>query len=146
MGAKTIAQHFESVDNLRQASIEELLNVEDVGQTIANSVYLWFHKEENLTEIERLKEKGLQFQINKEEKNNILQGKTFVVSGSFKNFSREGIKKAIELNGGKNVSSLSSKTNYLVCGEKMGPEKKRKAESLNITMITEEDFVKMLEQ
>lgn len=146
VGAKTIVQHFESIDNLQQASMEELLNVEDVGQTIANSVYLWFHKEENLTEIERLKEKGLQFQINKEEKNNILQGKTFVVSGSFKNFSREGIKKAIELNGGKNVSSLSSKTNYLVCGEKMGPEKKRKAESLNITMITEEEFVKMLEQ
>lgn len=146
VGAKTIAQHFESVDNLQKASVEELLNVEDVGQTIANSVYLWFHKEENLVEIEKLKEKGLQFQIKKEEKNNILQGKTFVVSGTFINFSRDGIKKAIEQNGGKNVSSLSSKTNYLICGEKMGPEKKRKAESLNIAMITEEDFIKMLGQ
>lgn len=146
VGAKTIAQYFESVDNLQKASVEELLNVEDVGQTIANSVYLWFHKEENLIEIEKLKEKGLQFQIKKEEKNNILQGKTFVVSGTFINFSRDGIKKAIEQNGGKNVSSLSSKTNYLICGEKMGPEKKRKAESLNITMITEEDFIKMLGQ
>lgn len=146
VGAKTIAQYFESVDNLQKASVEELLNVEDVGQTIANSVYLWFHKEENLIEIEKLKEKGLQFQIKKEEKNNILQGKTFVVSGTFINFSRDGIKKAIEQNGGKNVSSLSSKTNYLICGEKMGPEKKRKAESLNIAMITEEDFIKMLGQ
>lgn len=146
VGAKTIAQYFESVDNLQKASVEELLNVEDVGQTIANSVYLWFHKEENLIEIEKLKEKGLQFQIKKEEKNNILQGKTFVVSGTFINFSRDGIKKAIEQNGGKNVSSLSSKTNYLICGEKMGPEKKRKAESLNIAMITEEYFIKMLGQ
>ncbi|MDO5760011.1 MAG: NAD-dependent DNA ligase LigA [Bacteroidota bacterium] len=146
VGAKNIAQHFEQIENIENASMEDLLNIEDVGQIIAKSIYLWFRKEENLAQIEKLKQKGLQFCVKKEEKNNILQGKTFVISGSFQTFSRDEIKKAIEQNGGKNVSSLSSKTNYLICGEKMGPEKKRKAESLNIQMITEEDFIRMIEQ
>ncbi len=146
VGAQTIAQYFENIDNLQKASMEELLNVEDVGQTIAQSVYSWFQSKENLTQIEKLRQRGLQFHMLKREKNNTLQGKTFVVSGSFQSFSRDGIKKAIEENGGKNTSSLSSKTDYLICGEKMGPEKKRKAENLNITMITEQEFINMLQQ
>lgn len=144
VGAKTIARYFENIDKLANATIEELLNVEDVGVTIAESIYQWFRNEENVLQINKLKERGLQFEIQHHETNNILQGKTFVVSGVFQSFSRDGIKKAIEENGGKNTSSLSSKTDFLVCGEKMGPEKKKKAESLGITMITEQDFVKML--
>lgn len=144
VGAKTIARYFENIDKLANATIEDLLNVEDVGVTIAESIYKWFRNEENVLQINKLRERGLQFEIQHHETNNILQGKTFVVSGVFQSFSRDGIKKAIEENGGKNTSSLSSKTDFLVCGEKMGPEKKKKAESLGIIMITEQDFIKML--
>lgn len=144
VGAKTLAYHFENIDNLIAASIEDLLNVEDIGQTIAESVYSWFKNEENIREIQDLRQKDLKFVVEKQDFLNKLQGKSFVVSGTFETFSRDGIKKTIEQNGGKNVSSLSKKTDYLVCGEKMGPEKKRKAESLNIPMITEQEFLEML--
>ncbi len=144
VGAKTLAYHFENIDNLMSASVEDLMNVEDIGQTIAESVYSWFRNEENISEIQDLRQKDLNFVVEKQDFLDKLQGKSFVVSGTFRTFSREGIKKAIEQNGGKNVSSLSKKTDYLVCGEKMGPEKKRKAETLNIKMITEDDFLEML--
>jgi DNA ligase (NAD+) len=144
VGAKTLAYHFEDIDNLIAASIEDLLNVEDIGQTIAESVYSWFKNEENIREIQDLRQKDLKFVVEKQDFSTKLQGKSFVVSGTFETFSRDGIKKTIEQNGGKNVSSLSKKTDYLVCGEKMGPEKKRKAESLNIPMITEQEFLEML--
>ena len=120
------------------------MNVQDIGQTIAQSVFSWFKNEENISQIQQLRQKGLNFAVEKQVFLDKLQGKSFVVSGTFSSFSREGIKKAIEQNGGKNVSSLSKKTDYLVCGEKMGPEKKRKAETLNIPMITEQEFLEML--
>lgn len=146
VSAKTLALHFENVDRLALATTQELTDVEDVGEVIAQSVYSWFRNEENLRQIEKLKEAGLCFEVKKENNGTALQGKTFVVSGTFENFSRDSIKKAIEQNGGKNVSSLSSKTSFLVCGEKMGPEKKRKAESLNIPMISEKELIKMIEK
>ena len=146
VGAKTLARYFENIDAIKNASVEELLNVEDVGNTIAESVFSWFRNEENLLQIEKLKAQGLQFAVEKQEIKSILQGKSFVVTGTFVSFSREGIKKAIEDNGGKNVSSLSSKTDFLICGEKMGPEKKKKAENLGIAMISEQEFLEMLKQ
>lgn len=146
VGAKTLALHFENIDNIQNASIEDLMNVEDIGATIAESVYLWFRNQENISEIQDLRKKDLKFFVEKQEFNNKLQGKSFVVSGTFQTFSRDGIKKTIEQNGGKNVSSLSKKTDYLVCGEKMGPEKKRKATELNIKMITEQEFINLLNQ
>lgn len=144
VGAKTLARYFENIENIAKATVEELLNVEDIGETIAQSIYSWFRNEENLLQIKKLQAQGLQFAIEKHETKNVLQGKSFVVSGVFSHFTREGIKKAIEDYGGKNVSSLSSKTDFLVCGEKMGGEKLKKAQTLNIKMITEEEFLNML--
>ncbi len=142
--AKTLAKHFTNIDNLMNASIEELQNVNDIGVTTAKSVFDYFHNEENLLQIEKLKSVGLKFEIDTQNIKNTLQGKSFVVSGTFSRFSRDEIKKMIEDNGGKNVSSISSKTNYVLAGEKMGPEKKKKAESLSIPIISEEDFIAML--
>lgn len=144
VSAKTLAFHFENIDTLINASKEELQNVQDIGETMAESIYTYFHTEENLVEINKLRDLGLQFVTKKKEINNTLNGKTFVVSGVFENFSRDAIKKAIEENGGKNVSSLSKKTDYLVCGENMGPEKKKKAIQLGVPMITEQEFITLL--
>ncbi|MBQ7984163.1 MAG: NAD-dependent DNA ligase LigA [Bacteroidales bacterium] len=144
VGAKTLARHFENIDNLINADVESLLNVEDIGQTTAKSIFDYFHNGENLSQIEKLRNIGLQFEVKKQQTNNVLQGKTFVVSGTFSRFSREGIKKAIEDNGGKSVSGLSSKTSYLIAGEKMGPEKKKKALALNIPIITEDEFLSLI--
>ncbi len=143
--AKTLAKHFTNIDTLMNASIEELQNVNDIGVTTAKSVFDYFHNEENLLQIEKLKSVGLKFEIDAQNVKNTLQGKSFVVSGTFSKFSRDEIKKMIEDNGGKNVSSISSKTNYVLAGEKMGPEKKKKAESLSIPIISEDDFIAMLE-
>ncbi|MBR1625701.1 MAG: NAD-dependent DNA ligase LigA [Bacteroidales bacterium] len=145
VGAKTLAKHFENIDNLKKATIEELENVEDIGATTAESVYQYFRNEENLLEIEKLKSAGLRFETDKHNVKSTLNGKTFVVSGTFTKFTRDEIKKAIEENGGKNVSSLSQKTSFLIAGEKMGPEKKKKAVALNIPIITEDDFIGMIQ-
>ncbi len=143
--AKTLAKHFKNIDNLINASVEELQDVQDVGSIVAKSVFGYLHNEENLKEIEKLKQIGLRFQIVDNLIENKLNNKSFVVSGVFKKFSREELKQLIENNGGKNVSSLSSKTNYLIAGEKMGPEKKKKATTLGIPIITEEEFISMLD-
>lgn len=142
--AKTLARHFSSIDNLRNASIEELQNVQDIGLTTAKSVFEYLHNEENLLQIEKLKSIGLKFEVDSQEINNVLDGKSFVVSGTFSKFSRDELKRTIEMNGGKNVSSISSKTDYLLAGEKMGPEKRKKAESLGIPIINEDDFISMI--
>ncbi|MBO6117822.1 MAG: NAD-dependent DNA ligase LigA [Bacteroidales bacterium] len=144
VSAKTLARHFENIDNLRVAGIDDLINVEDIGLTTAQSIYNYFRNEENLAQIEKLKAAGLQFEVVKQQTDNILQGKSFVVSGTFTKFSREGIKKAIEDNGGKNVSSISKKTDFLIAGDKMGPEKRKKAQAFDIPIITEDDFINMI--
>jgi len=143
--AKKLAFHFKSIDALKQASIEELVNVEDIGERIAESVVNWFKKEQHIEMVERLKKHGIQFEIVEEfTVSDVLEGKTFVVSGVFEKYSRDEIKELIEKYGGKNVSSISSKTDFVLAGDKMGPAKKEKAEKLGVPIISEEDFEKMI--
>lgn len=143
--AKLIANAEGSVDNIIKATTEELKQIDEVGEKIALSVREFFDDERNIALVNRLRAAGLQFEQEKRTstENNILAGKSIVVSGTFKNFSREEIKQLIEDLGGKNVSSISSKTDFVVAGEKMGPEKKKKAEALNIPVLSEEEFIAM---
>jgi DNA ligase (NAD+) len=146
--AKKLALHFRNIDALENANYEELVNVEEVGSKIAESILLFFQNEINITLVEKLKNQGLQFEINENSTSYVsdkLNGKSFVVSGVFTKFSREQVKKMIEENGGKNVSSISAKTDFVLAGENMGPEKLKKAKTLNVPVISEDDFLKMLE-
>ncbi len=144
--AKKLANHFKTIDALSHASEEELIAVEEIGERIAQSVKGYFIHEKNIETIRDLKFAGLQFELEESDapKSDMLSGKSFVVSGVFENFSRNELKAAIESNGGKNVGSLSSKTDYLIAGDKMGPSKKVKAEKLNIRILSEEEFVGMI--
>ena len=142
--AKTLTSHFKTLDTLKSASIEELTSVEEIGKIIAESIINFFANESNMEIIDRLYNHGVQFEAETPIKaSNTLDGKTFVVSGTFSQ-SRDEIKKLIELNGGKNVSSISSKLNYLLAGNKMGPEKRKKAEQFNIPIINELEFMTMI--
>ena len=145
--AKKLARTFLSIDNLQKATFEELLQIDEIGERIAQSVIEFFADEQNQKIIERLKSYGLQTQIirNEKEHSDKLKGITFVVSGVFEKFSREQLKNMMENNGAKVASSISSKTNYIVAGENMGPSKLEKAQKLNIPIISELDFEKMLE-
>ncbi len=148
-GAKKLARHFGNIDKIRNSNFEELIAVPEIGERIAGSIIDYFDDEQNGEIVNRLVEAGLNFKaetVLQEEPGNLpLEGKSFVVSGVFEGYSRNQIKDLIEQKGGKNVSSLSSKTDFLLAGDKMGPEKKKKAEELNIPIITEEDFNKMIE-
>lgn len=140
--AKRLATYFKNIDNLIKATKEDLLLVEDVGERIANSILNYFSDNDNLELINNLKEAGLQFEINQTQKaSNKLEGLAFVVSGTFTNFSREGLKQLIEENSGKILSGVSSKTDYLICGEKTGPQKIKQAEKLGVKMIDEQEFI-----
>ena len=146
--AKKLAIYFQNIDRIAQASFEELKDVPEVGEVIAKSVFDFFQVEFHTHQIESLKTYGLQTEINEDSTGKIsskLADKTFVVSGVFSVFSRDELKKTIESHGGKNVGSLSKSTSFLVVGDNMGPEKKKKAESFNIQMISEQDFLKMIE-
>lgn len=145
--AKKLAKHYKTIDVLAQASLMDLILVDEIGERIAQSVIEFFENTENKNIIERLKRYGVQFEI--VEKINLnatdkLLGKIFVVSGVFENFSRDDLKQAIEDNGGKVGSSISAKTNYVIAGENMGPAKLEKANKLNVAIISEDDFIKML--
>lgn len=143
--AKKLAKHFRSIDAISQAKFDELTNVEEIGEKIAISVQQYFLNEDHLVLIDRLKKAGLQFEIvEKEGASNKLDGKSFVVSGVFNAFSRDEIKEVIESNGGKNVSSISAKTDFVVAGENMGPAKLKKATDLGITILSEDEFIKLL--
>ncbi|MCB9187151.1 MAG: NAD-dependent DNA ligase LigA [Flavobacteriales bacterium] len=144
--AKKLAKHFKNIDALMAASQEELVAVDEIGDRIAESVLHFFADERNRTIIQRLKDHGLQFEIEEAEGpvSNALEGKTFVVSGVFSQFSRDEIKAEVERHGGKNVSSISKNTDYVLAGDKMGPSKLKKAEDLGIPIISEEDFVGMI--
>lgn len=145
--AKKLAKHFKSIDAIMNASFEEMISVEEIGDKIAESLQDYFANEDNRALIYSLKEKGLQMEMEEEEStqvSEILEGKTFVVSGVFENYSRDELKKAIEDNGGKNVGSISKKTDYLIAGDKMGPAKKEKAESLGVRILSEAEFTEML--
>ncbi len=146
--AKKLATHFGSVEKLKAAGFAELNEVEEIGEKIATSILAWFSEPLNLGLIDRLRASGLHFEM--EASNEILlsnrfEGMTFVVSGVFENFSRDELKKTIELHGGKNVGSVSAKTTYLLAGANMGPEKRKKAEKLGVAIISEADFLGMIE-
>jgi len=146
--AKKLAAHFKSINKLQAASMEELIAVDEIGDKIAESIIRWFQKKEHIEILERLNSKGIQLELTEEitPLSNVLDGQSFVVSGVFENHSRNEIKTLIEQFGGKNVSSISSKTDYVLAGANMGPAKKEKAEKLGITIITEDDFEKMIQQ
>ncbi len=145
--AKKLAKHYKNIDALRQASLMDLILVDEIGERIAQSVIDFFDNQENQIIIERLKNYGIQFEIVEKinpDATDKLQGKTFVVSGVFTLFSRDELKQAIEDNGGKVGSSISAKTDYVVAGDNMGPAKLDKANKLNIPIISEEDFKAMI--
>lgn len=145
--AKKLVSHYKTIDALQNASEEDLVTVDEIGERIAQSVVLYFSSEENRKTIERLKSYGVQLEISAEDLANqseVLQGETFVVSGVFYKVSRNELKKLIEDNGGKVSSSISSKTSYVVAGDKMGPSKKDRAESLGVPIISEDDFLSMI--
>ena len=143
--AKKLAKFFKNIDAIQAASYDELVQVDEIGERIAISVQHYFSFEANRMIIARLKAAGLQFELKeKEGGTNKLKGKSFVVSGVFTSFSRDEIKELIELNGGKNVSAISAKTDYVLAGDNMGPAKLKKAESLGITILTEDAFVQLL--
>ena len=129
------------------ASILDLVTVDEIGDRIAESVVEFFSSEENKIIIERLKAYGVQLEISAEKLANQtdkLKGQTFVVSGVFETISRNDLKKLIEDNGGKVSSSISSKTNYVVAGDNMGPSKRTKAENLGVSIISEQEFLQIL--
>lgn len=147
--AKKLARHFKNIDRLAAASVEELVQVDEIGERIAQSVVEFFENQENRSIIDRLKSFGVQFQIVEvvnPNATNKLAGKTFVVSGVFAKFSRDELKQAIEDNGGKVGSSISAKTHYVVAGENMGPAKLEKASQLKIAIISEDDFIQLLHE
>lgn len=142
--AKTLVNNFKNIESLSEASIEELESIDEIGNKIAESVYTYFRKSENIRLISRLYSFGLQFKVSNEElinKSSILKGDRIVISGVFEKISRTDIKKLIESNGGKVVSSISAKTTYLVAGENMGPSKLQKATSLGVPILTEKEFL-----
>jgi DNA ligase (NAD+) len=147
--AKKLAKHYKSIDALSQASIMDLVLVDEIGERIAQSVIDFFENQENRLIIERLKSCGVQFEtveILNPNATDKLSGKTFVVSGVFEEFSRDDLKKAIEDNGGKVGSSISAKTDYVVAGANMGPAKLEKAVKLNIPIISEIDFMELINE
>jgi DNA ligase (NAD+) len=142
-----LAKHYKTIEALQQASVMDLVLVDEIGDRIAQSVIEFFENQNNIQIIERLKGFGVQLEIVEQYNPNAtdkLFGKTFVVSGVFELFSRDDLKKAIEDNGGKIGSSISSKTNYVIAGDNMGPAKLEKANQLGIPIISENDFTKMI--
>ena len=141
--AKKLTNHFVTIDNLMNATVEELVNVEEIGDKIADSVINYFSKQKNKILIENLKSQNLCFisevqEINLSDK---LSGNSIVVSGVFEKYSRKDLKDMIEKHGGKNVGSISKKTTFVIAGDNMGPSKKQKAEELGVPILTEEEFI-----
>lgn len=144
--ARSVARHFGNIDAIASATVERLLEVEDVGQVIAESIHEYFHDETNLETIERLKQHALKFEADDAPKklSAALDGMTIVISGNF-SISRDEMKALIAAHGGKNSSSISKKTRYLLAGEKPGPEKIKKAEASGVEIIGEKEFMEMLD-
>jgi len=143
--AKKLARHFGSMDAVFSANTDELIAVEEIGEKIAESITVWFSKDKNKILLEKLKKAGLQTSLKKEEESSgKLKGLSFVVSGVFEGYERDTLKELIEKNGGKNVSSISSKTSYILAGDNMGPSKAAKAKELGVPIIGLLDFLGML--
>jgi len=146
--AKKLAKHYKSIDAIATASEEDLVNVDEIGIKIAQSVTAFFKDEKNVSIINKLKEFGVQLEISAEQlkgQTNLLQGQSIVVTGVFESISRSDLKKLIEDNGGKVSSSISSKTSYIVAGANMGPSKKEKAEKLNTIILNEYEFLQKIQ-
>jgi DNA ligase (NAD+) len=147
--AEKLAKHFKSIDKISNASYDELIEAPEIGDKIALSIIDFFKVPENIDYVKRLKNAGLQLAVQESElkmESSILAGKNFVISGVFSVFGRDELKEKIEKNGGKVVSSVSAKLNYLVAGDNMGPAKLEKANALGVKIISENEFIKMLEQ
>jgi DNA ligase (NAD+) len=145
--AKKLANHYLNIENLMSASYDNLINVDEIGEKIAQSILDFFNSPTNLELICRLKSYHLKFAIDEKDvfnKTEKLKGQSFVVSGVFQIFTRTELKDSIEENGGKIIGSISKKTNYIIAGENMGPSKKSKAELLGISIISEEDYLEMI--
>ncbi|MCK3683341.1 NAD-dependent DNA ligase LigA [Maribellus sp. YY47] len=147
--AKTLVKKLHTIENIQSQTLEQLTEIDEIGSRIAESVVDWFSKPEHQEIIQKLKEKGLQFAISEEQlagRTEKLAGLNIVISGTFEKHSRDELKKMIEMNGGKNVGSISKNTSYLLAGENIGPSKLEKVNKLGIPMISEDDFLEMLEQ
>lgn len=145
--AKKLAKHYKSIAAIAEASVSDLVNVDEIGIKIAESVLAFFSSEENMLIINRLRDFGLQLEISEEQRmgqTDKLNGQSIVVSGVFESLTRDELKKLIEDNGGKVSSSISSKTSFIVAGDAMGPSKKKKAEDLGINIINEYQFLQKI--
>lgn len=146
--AKLLAKAFPSIEKLMQATLDELMQVNEIGGRIAQSIITYFREPVNIDILERLKESGLNFESTKEEEVNYsdkLEGKAIVISGVFSHHSRDEYKDIIEKNGGKNVGSISGKTSFILAGDNMGPSKLEKAQKLGVPIISEDEFLNMIE-
>ena len=146
--AKLLARHFKTMEALKNATVEQLLDVEGIGMVIAQSVVSYFQEPRNVEIIERLKEYGVQMSLSEEALSNQstkLEGKSIVISGVFSKHSRDEYKALIEQHGGKNVGSISAKTSFILAGENMGPAKLEKASKLGVQILSEDDFLAMIE-
>ena len=147
--AKRLASSFHSIDRLMEASFEQLVDVDEIGDRIAQSVVAYFSDAENRQIVERLRAQGLQMEVSEEvlaNRSERLKGLTFVISGTFTQHSRDEYKAMIEQHGGKNTGSVSGKTSYILAGENMGPAKLEKAAKLDVRIIREDEFLKMIEE
>ncbi len=144
--AKNLAKTFKTIEALKKASFDELIETDEIGKKIANSLFDYFSDNDNIGILEQFKKYNLKLEVvEKEIKSNKLNGLLIIASGKLSNFSREEIKQVIEENGGKAVSAISSKTSFLLAGENIGPNKLKKAIDLGISVISEDDFLRMIE-
>ena len=144
--AKTLAEHFGSMESIISADHASLTGIHEIGERIADSVVSYFNDPDNLALVERLREAGLKMEtdIDRSQLKTTLASKKFVVSGTFEEYTRDEIKKLIKTNGGKSLTTLTGKTDYLIAGEKAGPSKLERAANLGIAVISLQDFLEMI--
>ena len=145
--AKLLAHHFKNIDALREATVEQLMEVDGVGEVIALNVVEYFRNDTNREIVDRLISYGLQMQLSQAQQQALgteLEGMSIVISGVFSHHSRDEYKLMIEQHGGKNIGSISSKTSFILAGDNMGPAKLQKAEKLGIKIVSEEEFLNSL--
>ena len=145
--AKLLARHFQNIDKLMAATLDELTHIDGIGEVVVKSVITYFHTQNNVEIVERLRKYGLQMSLSQEQLDShteLLKGMTIVISGVFQKHSRDEYKAMIEQNGGKNTGSISAKTSFILAGENMGPSKLQKAEKLGVNIINEDQFLEMI--
>lgn len=148
IAAKTLARNFRTIDALSAATLDDLLQINGIGVVIAQSVISWLHQETNQALIQRLRQHGVQMELSQEElsaQSDRLAGQSIVISGVFAHHSRDEYKALIERHGGKNVGSISGKTSFILAGDNMGPSKLEKAQKLGVRIVSEEEFLQMIE-